>query len=389
MSIPSSLIHEPRRPRKPWRVKWREDGRQRTKRFGTKSEAVTFQAQLARGGPRVATADMTVREWLLHWMRTYGHEWEERTIRDRTRICRLHVAPGVGHLRLGELSRADIRAWRTAMIEAGRTPKVANDAVRVLSAALGRAEEEDVIVLNPCRGLRRLPEPRVHRQPFTLDEIEAVRLELERPQDRAVVSLMAYAGLRPAEVRGLCWEDVREHTIRVHRSLTPSGRLKSTKSGGERSVPLLAPVAADLRSLPRGGPDDLVIDLGMDWDSWTEDHFRPARARAGVSKPPYALRHSYASLLIAEGRTIQEVAYLLGHASTDLTHRTYGHLFAEAQFADGQDMAAAAVAARERAPRLRAHRDASRSDRPTAVNSSSGSAARGGGGGSRRAVVGS
>jgi integrase len=43
---------------------------------------------------------------------------------------------------------------------------------------------------------------------------------------------------------------------------------------------------------------------------------------------PYDLRHSFASLLIAEGRSIVEVAEQLGHAPT-MSLDTYGHVFAE------------------------------------------------------------
>lgn len=358
----SSVHYEKKRKR--WRVAWREDGRQRTKRFRTKTEAIAWQQFLARGSSEVDTT--TVREWCLEWMRQHGPGWEERTIRDRTRNLRLYIGPGVGHLRLVEISRVDIREWRTKLLAKGKTAKVVNDAVRILSAALGAAEADDRITLNPCRGLRRLPEPRTPRVPFTLDELEALRLELARPVDRMVVSLMAYAGLRPAEVRGLTWDDVRPQTLRVHRSMGPSGKLKGTKTGAERSIPIMATVAQDLKKLKRGGPEDLVVDLGTDWDSWTEDTFRPARTRAGAPKPPYSLRHTFASLMIAEGRTIQEVAALLGHSTTDLTHRTYGHLFAEAQLAENQDAEAAAVAARKRAPRRRRERARQRDSRSSA-----------------------
>ena len=43
---------------------------------------------------------------------------------------------------------------------------------------------------------------------------------------------------------------------------------------------------------------------------------------------PYDLRHSFASLLLAEGRTVHYVAAQLGH-SPALTLSTYGHLIAE------------------------------------------------------------
>lgn len=52
--------------------------------------------------------------------------------------------------------------------------------------------------------------------------------------------------------------------------------------------------------------------------------------RAGLvpAPRPYDLRHSFASLLLTEGRTVHYVAAKLGHSPV-LTLSTYGHLIAE------------------------------------------------------------
>lgn len=47
-----SIDFDPSRQR--WRVRWREDGRQRSRRFGLREEAVAFEQQLA-ADPRAAT----------------------------------------------------------------------------------------------------------------------------------------------------------------------------------------------------------------------------------------------------------------------------------------------------------------------------------------------
>ena len=54
---------------------------------------------------------------------------------------------------------------------------------------------------------------------------------------------------------------------------------------------------------------------------------------------PYALRHSFCSLLLAEGRSVIEVARQLGH-SANLTLGTYGHVIdelAHGQRVDGEE----------------------------------------------------
>jgi integrase len=52
-----------------------------------------------------------------------------------------------------------------------------------------------------------------------------------------------------------------------------------------------------------------------DWDRWRRRKFDPAKRSAGLEDfVPYDLRHTAASLLIATGRPITEVALQLGHS---------------------------------------------------------------------------
>jgi integrase len=83
---------------------------------------------------------------------------------------------------------------------------------------------------------------------------------------------------------------------------------------------------------------DALVFAREDGGAWTKDNWDVFRAngwktacrRAGLAPVPrpYDLRHSFASLLLAEGRTVHYVAAQLGH-SPALTLSTYGHLIAE------------------------------------------------------------
>ncbi|MEQ9336574.1 MAG: tyrosine-type recombinase/integrase, partial [Miltoncostaeaceae bacterium] len=356
----ASLIHEPERPRKPWRVDWTQrDGGRPTKRFRTKAEAQSWITHLRRGAA-ASDARMRLADWIERWMRTHGPGWAAKTLDERVWHCGRLIAPGLGAMAIGEITRPDVRVWRSDLLARGRTPKVINHSVRVLSAALGAAVNDDVLGANPCHGLRPLPEPPVDRDPATLVEVEALRAELEDPHDRLVVSLIAYAGLRPGELRRLAWRDVRPAALFVLRAADELGRAKTTKSGSTRTVPIRTPLAEDLEAVPRRGGGDLVVPRTTRWDNWTSRVWRPGRHRAEHEAPPYALRHTFASLSIAEGKTVFEVAALLGHSTPTLTMRTYGHLFAEAQIGEDQDMAAAALQAREQAPKSVRERAAAR-----------------------------
>jgi integrase len=57
--------------------------------------------------------------------------------------------------------------------------------------------------------------------------------------------------------------------------------------------------------------------------------FKPAVRAAGLPEAlrPYDLRHTCASLLIAQGASVKAVQAQLGHATASITLDTYGHLF--------------------------------------------------------------
>lgn len=197
--------------------------------------------------------------------------------------------------------------------------------------------------------MRPLPTLPVERRPIPVAHVELIRLTVPTAVDRAVVSLLCYAGLRPQEVAALRWSDVRASTLHVARAQGQAGT-KSTKTRQTRTVPILAPVREDLDALEpisewliasprRAGPP-------MDAHNWSGRVWRPAVRQLHLEHTPYEGRHTYASLLIAEGRTVLQVTASVGHSSSTTTLNHYGHLFEEAQLAPGESLEEAGMRGR-------------------------------------------
>jgi integrase len=155
-----------------------------------------------------------------------------------------------------------------------------------------------------------------------------------RQRDALIVSMLAYGGVRPGELRALRWSDVHEGAIHVQRGTNPNGTPKPTKGGERRQVRLLPALAADLREyrLAAGRPPEDSLVLGSswtktDWQCWRVDRWAPACRAVGLDPipRPYDLRHSFASLLLASGQQPVYVARQLGH-SFGVLLRTYAHL---------------------------------------------------------------
>ena len=215
----------------------------------------------------------------------------------------------------------------------------------ILQGVLERAVEWQRIPANPARAARKPPQRRERSvRPLSPRDVERIRAHLvdgERLRDAVLVSVLAYAGLRPGEALALTWGHIRERTILVERAVA-LGELKMTKTGRARTVRLLAPLAADLLEwrISQGRPADEALVFparsgavwGDDaWRYWRRGIFTPAARAAGLGSPvrPYDLRHSFVSLLLAEGGNVVEIARQAGHSPT-MTLSTYAHLFDEA-----------------------------------------------------------
>ena len=121
----------------------------------------------------------------------------------------------------------------------------------VLQSILERAVEWRHLDSNPARAVRKPSQRRTRvvrpLPPKTIEAMRAYLLATDRRLDATLVSVLAYAGLRPGEAIGLRWHDVGERTLLVERSVA-FGQLKSTKTASTRSVRLIGPLKDDLSS---------------------------------------------------------------------------------------------------------------------------------------------
>jgi integrase len=380
-------------------VRWREHGAQRSRTFDRRDDAHAFDAELrrrrqlgalalqqltARGGP-------TLGQWIAErWAPEHGATLEQST-RDRyANAYGAHIAPALDDVPLMELTVARLRAWQAERIKAGVTPETIKKCRTLLSSVLRHAAESEAIPANPL-SLVRSPRatPRDAAEPISPATIEAIRAVLldppprgvpaslaarrqrrgyhlaapgtpgTRPRDALIVSLLAYAGLRPGELRALRLSDIREHTILVQRAASPDGSVKATKTGERRSVRVLRPLAQELREyrLAIGRPPATRLLLsdgeGRPWDKnawqmWRADRWLPACRSVGLEPVPrpYDLRHSFVSLLLAGGYQPVWVARQAGH-SLAVMLSTYAHLIDEYAASPAIDPEAEITSARQ------------------------------------------
>jgi integrase len=210
--------------------------------------------------------------------------------------------------------------------------------------------------------------PKVQRTEMHFLDAEQVEALAEAIDARygTLIRFAAYSGMRPSELTALRIGrlDLLRGTARVVEAAPEvDGRLHwgGVKTHEARTVRLPRSVAEELGADLTGRPRDaealvFTAPLGgpLRPHTWVTNFFKPALRVAGLPEALrlYDLRHTCASLLIAQGASIKPVQAQLGHATASITLDTYGHLFPDELDALAErleDLRARALAARRAA----------------------------------------
>jgi integrase len=220
------------------------------------------------------------------------------------------------------------------------------DVGRMVRAIFQWAEDSELIRKNPLKKLRlETPEPRnavvppgVHRQ-----LVEAC-LASRQSRSFALYLIASHCGARPQQIREVTAANV-SHDFRT----VVFPRHKSRRKTGKPLVVFASPcLQTILRILVAARPVGELFrnDRGEAWKKDTVSH-RIRRLRESLGLDPkiiaYAYRHTFATDALRAGVDLATVAVLLGHNSTEMVSRVYGHL---AEHPDHIAKAAVKVAAK-------------------------------------------
>lgn len=336
-------------------VLFRDGPRQTSETFDTQVAAEVFKRDVERHGPRTARAILDNRRGQTAPARTVTEQLTAHidalaSITIGTRRRYQHIRDTIAAHRLGDLpldvvARGDVAAWIRDLADSGLSGKTISVRRQLLSAALVRAVDDELMVRNPAHGVRV---PRTERlEPTFLSPTEFADLLAAVP-DRwcpLVITLFG-TGMRFGEATALKVSDVHltdtPATITVSRGWVFTGGPERITGApkterGRRTVALPAQVTEALTPLVAGRPPGEWLFAGEDgepvhraqiatpWRRWVQT--------SGIGKTPriHDARHTHASWLIAAGVPLTTIQHRLGHASIKVTSDVYGHLAPEAQ----------------------------------------------------------
>lgn len=246
-------------------------------------------------------------------------------------------ASELGEVRLGDLRRSQIEAWRTRGVRDGVGAPTLNYRLKVLRMVCRYAAADHLITFDPTAPISLLPKETKQVRVLTHDEEDRLLAACRTTSERLFVLLGIDAGLRWSEAAGmpadgLVTTDDGRHYVSVRQVVerNPRGVRRYTKSGRNRLVPATPRLVKAFRREALSRRDgDLLFTMGkddrpMDYAAFRHNRWKRITHEARVNRKGtrlrfHELRHTYGSRLAAAGVPRNEIATLLGHADESTT----------------------------------------------------------------------
>jgi integrase len=350
-----------------WVAKVTGDGGETKRIYAATREEAIDKLALARGEQIKQLPFTDGRTTVGHWLETWLRNVRPPTTKPKTWVTyegfvRLHLVPRLGHIRLVKLEPQHVRDFLSERLDSGLGPRSVKHLRDTLRNALNQAMEDNLIHRNAAK----VDAPEIVAQELDVYTPEEARILVEAARGHRLEALFTAAiglGLRIGECIGLLWTDIdfRRRRLTVRHSLQRVRRVRRgdvVKEGEAKTERLLGgPKNKKIESLRL--PAALVESFErhrarqqeerrLAASSWKGDGRFVFTSTVGTPLEQRALerqfkklsdhallrrirfhdlRHSAASILIAQGVHPKAIQQLLRHSSIQVTMDVYGHLF--------------------------------------------------------------
>lgn len=290
---------------------------------------------------------------------------KQRTIKQYRDVIDGRVVPALGKIYVQDLTSNDIKKYLTklktekALTGRSKTGKLSGTTRRQsytqIHAMLTYAVRSGIVTVNVADQVTPpLKDTKVTAwfEPAEVARLLEVLDGLNDPQWKCFFMLSLYTAMRPGELIGLNWSDIKEDHLRVnagsvHVKGKGTQRTESPKTKESARVLVIPAPALEALNNHRRTQIEYRLKFGKHWPEpdavFTTDDgrrmnlnspthkFRKILEKSGLPHITlYGLRHTAASTLIAAGMSPRDVAAQLGHAQTSTTMDIYAHAFADA-----------------------------------------------------------
>ncbi len=252
---------------------------------------------------------------------------------------------GLAERKLATIDRPAVLDFKAKMRK--KYPNLSNRTINatliLLGSILQSALMDGYIMINAARLVKKLPLEHREMEILKPAEIQKV-LKAAKEKDwnlYVMIYLLVMTGLRRGEMLALDWKAIKfaDKAIVVRRSYTSNRFQKPKTKLSRRSVNMTPSVIQILKEhrMKKGNPSasTLLFDRGdgkpQDPTNLSKKIWTRILQGAGVRESVriHDLRHTFCSMLLAQGASPKYIQSQLGHSSIMVTMDRYGHLMPE------------------------------------------------------------
>jgi integrase len=317
-----------------------------------------FMAEVENG--MVSDNSIRFEQFVEIWRKDYAEEnLAPKTYSGYEGQLRLHILPALGKMRMKDINDHVLRKFYRSLKEptsrkdergGGLAELTMLHSHQILSSILEKALRWGYIAYNPAKRVER---PKVSRRQIKCyDEADLDKLieaSVDEPiKYRLMINIAVSTGLRRGELMGLRWDriDLENGTLTIDKArqyVTGVGSItkKPKNEFSVRTVTLsetaieLLKKHKEMQDIERENAGTLWKESGWVFTQWNGQPTHPDTIskwfanflkRHGLPHIRFhSLRHTSASIAIAEGVNMKTVSNRLGHASISTTMDIYGH----------------------------------------------------------------
>jgi integrase len=288
--------------------------------------------------------DIAFREEAENWLNSERHRFSESYQRTVTHFLK-KLDPQIGHLKLEQLSQAQLSRIQRELLARGLKAASANRYIQVILAILNFSVRHRRIPMNPASGFQKLKESHEAVGFWEREEAESFLDFASRKYPLSSTKRWVYVayltaintGARAGEIWALKPTDVDQDLLLIERQFSSAaGDFSKTKGKKFRRVPcnsILLPELNALISNNRIKDYETIFQTEnrhpISHDNFVKRSFaKDVREWGGRRIRFHDLRHTATSLMIGSGVDLKTVQEICGHDNIKTT-MNYIHLLSE------------------------------------------------------------
>lgn len=249
-----------------------------------------------------------------------------------------YIKPIFGDRRLNEIKPSQVNLWQNSLLSDNKLSPHRIKRIRgIFGMIFQDALQDEIIDKNPVRLVSNLPKHnRKEPSPFSFEEINKI-LNKASGQFRNFYAFGFFTGMRTGELIGLKWEDIDfdKKEIFVKRTIGRGIEDTPKTQSSIRQIEILDILMPYIESQFEltGYKNSYVFMTSNDSHFFDiknirdHDWKRVLKAASVEYRTIYQMRHTFASMMIANGEDILWVSQMLGHTSPKMTLEKYAKYF--------------------------------------------------------------